>query len=263
MAELKIPTVQIVAIGTELVLGRIQDTNSFWLSQQLTELGAEVRRITVLPDAIEEVIPVLQGAADAGTDFVVVTGGLGPTPDDMTVEALATWLGEGTYEEPSLLADYMRRRQMSEEELSPGLRKMATVPESAIVWASPAGWAPCIQVSKAGTTFFVMPGPPREMEALFDRYVATAISESLEIKSAAQRIFVNMSESEVSPFIEKAMELYPGLYAKAYVALRSDTHLPVDFVARAASDREARRILSEAIDRFSANVKELGKDIHY
>lgn len=263
MAELKVPTVQIVAIGTELVLGRIQDTNSFWLSQQLTELGAEVRRISVLPDVIDEVIPVLQEAAAAGANFVVVTGGLGPTPDDMTVEALATWLGEGTYEEPSLLADYMRRRQMSEAELSPGLRKMATVPESAIVWASPAGWAPCIQVTKASTTYFVLPGPPREMEALFDRYVATAISESLEIRSAARRIFVNMSESEVSPFIEEAMEQLPGLYAKAYVALRSDTHLPVDFVARASSDREARGILSEAIDRFSAEVKALGKDIHY
>ena len=69
MTGLKVPTVQIIAIGTELVLGRIQDTNSFWLSQQLTELGAEVRRITVLPDVLEEVIPVLQGAADDKADF--------------------------------------------------------------------------------------------------------------------------------------------------------------------------------------------------
>ena len=263
MSDAQIPTVQIVAIGTELVLGRIQDTNSFWLSQQLTDLGAEVRRITVLPDDLDEVIPALQGTADDGTDFVVVTGGLGPTPDDMTVEAFARLLGEGTYEDRDLLDDYMRRRQMSEEELSPGLRKMATVPESAIVWASPAGWAPCIQVRKAETTFFILPGPPREMEALFDRYVATAISESLEIKSAARRLFVNMSESECSPLIEEAMQRYPGLYAKAYVALRSDTHLPVDFVARASSDREARTMLSDAIDLFSAGVKALGKDIHY
>ena len=263
MTGLKVPTVQIIAIGTELVLGRIQDTNSFWLSQQLTELGAEVRRITVLPDVLEEVIPVLQGAADDNADFVVVTGGLGPTPDDLTVEAVARWLGEGTYQEPSLLEDYMRRRQISEDELSTGMRKMATVPESAIVWASPAGWAPCIQVSKAGSTYFILPGPPREMEALFDRYVATSISESLEVKSAARRLFVNMSESDVSPLIEDAMEQFPGLYAKAYVALRSDTHLPVDFVARAASDREARQMLSDAIDRFSAEVKAMGKDIHY
>ena len=263
MAELRVPTVQIVAIGTELVLGRIQDTNSFWLSQQLTDLGAEVRRITVLPDILEEVIPALQGAADNGVDFVVVTGGLGPTPDDLTVEALAKLLGEGTYEDRSLLEDYMRRRQVDEDELGPGLRKMATVPESAVVWASPAGWAPCIQIKRMETTFFVLPGPPREMEALFDRYVATAISESLEIKSAARRVFVNMSESECSPLIEEAMERFPGLYAKGYVALRSDTHMPVDFVARAASDREARRMLSDAIDLFSAGVKGLGKDIHY
>jgi molybdenum cofactor synthesis domain-containing protein len=263
MTEPKIPTVQIVAIGTELVLGRIQDTNSFWLSQQLTELGADVRRITVLPDTLDEIIPVLQGIAEEGTDFVVVTGGLGPTPDDLTVEAFAKLLGEGTYQDPDLLEDYMRRRQIGESELSPGLRKMATVPESAVVWASPAGWAPCIQVINAGTTYYVLPGPPREMEALFDRYVATAISESLEIRSAARRVFVNMSESEVSPLIEEAMVKYPGLYAKGYVALRTDTHMPVDFVARASSDREARTMLSDAIDQFSAEVKNLGKDIHY
>lgn len=263
MTDLKVPTVHIVAIGTELVLGRIQDTNSFWLSQQLTELGADVRRITVLPDILDEVIPALQGAADSGVDFVIVTGGLGPTPDDLTVEAFAKLLGEGTYEDQGLLEDYMRRRQMSEEELSPGLRKMGTVPESAVVWASPAGWAPCIQVKQLETTYFVLPGPPREMEALFDRYVATAISDSLEIKSAARRVFVNMSESECSPFIEEAMQQFPGLYAKAYVALRSDTHMPVDFVARASSDREARSMLSDALDLFSAGVKGLGKDIHY
>ena len=263
MADLKVPTVQIVAIGTELVLGRIQDTNSFWLSQQLTELGAEVRRITVLPDVLAEVIPALQGAAESGVDFVVVTGGLGPTPDDLTVEAFARLLDEGTYQDQSLLEDYMRRRQMTEDELTPGLRKMATVPESAVVWASPAGWAPCIQVKQLETTFFVLPGPPREMEALFDRYVATAISESLEIRSAARRVFVNMSESEISPLIEEAMQRFPGLYAKGYVALRSDTHLPVDFVARATSDREARQVLSDAIDGFSSGVKALGKDIHY
>ena len=90
-----------------------------------------------------------------------------------------------------------------------------------------------------------------------------SISESLEVKSAARRLYVNMSESEVSPLIEDAMEQFPGLYAKAYVALRSDTHLPVDFVARAASDREARQMLSDAIDQFSAEVKAMGKDIHY
>lgn len=263
MTDPRIPTVQIVAIGTELVLGRIQDTNSFWLSQQLTELGAEVRRITVLPDILDEVIPALQEATDNGTNFVVVTGGLGPTPDDLTVAAFAGLLGEGTYEDRSLLEDYMRRRQVTEAELTPGLRKMATVPESAVVWASPAGWAPCIQVKQSETTFFVLPGPPREMEALFDRYVATAISESLEIKSAARRVYVNMSESEISPLIEEAMQHFPGLYAKGYVALRSDTHLPVDFVARASSDREARRVLSDALDRFSTGVKALGKDIHY
>ncbi len=263
MTDPKIPTVQIIAVGTELVLGRIQDTNSFWLSQQLTELGADVQRITVLPDTLEEVVPVLQGAADDGANFVVVTGGLGPTPDDLTVEAFARLLGEGTYQDQGLLEDYMRRRQIGEDELSEGLRKMATVPESAVVWASPAGWAPCIQVRKAETTYFILPGPPREMEALFDRYVATAISESLEIKSAARRLFVNMSESEISPLIEEAMQQYPGLYAKGYVALRTDTHMPVDFVARAASDRDARSMLSGAIDQFSAGVKALGKDIHY
>src|SRR5262249_27905892 len=87
------PGVEIFSIGTELVMGRIQDTNAFWMAQELVGLGALVRRITVLPDDLDTIVEALAGAVQRQTDVVLTSGGLGPTPDDLTVHALAALVG--------------------------------------------------------------------------------------------------------------------------------------------------------------------------
>ncbi len=88
-----IPEVEIFAIGTELVLGRIQDTNSFWMSSQLSELGAHVNRMTILGDEISQIVEAINTALQMKNRFVIVSGGLGPTPDDLTSTALAQVFG--------------------------------------------------------------------------------------------------------------------------------------------------------------------------
>ncbi|HEY5867973.1 MAG TPA: molybdopterin-binding protein, partial [Candidatus Tectomicrobia bacterium] len=82
------PEVEIFSLGTELVMGRIQDTNALWMAQELVDLGALMRRITVLPDDVDGIVEALEGAVHRHTDVVLTSGGLGPTPDDLTVQAL-------------------------------------------------------------------------------------------------------------------------------------------------------------------------------
>src|ERR1051325_9933248 len=85
--------VEIFSIGTELLIGRIQDTNSYWLSQQVTELGATMARVTIIGDDRSTIIRSLEAAVKRGSRTVITTGGLGPTPDDLTVECVAELLG--------------------------------------------------------------------------------------------------------------------------------------------------------------------------
>src|SRR5215207_379163 len=141
---------EIMSIGTELLLGRIQDTNSFWLAQQIAELGGAVQRITIVGDDQSTIAGALRDAVDRGARTVVTTGGLGPTPDDLTVAAVAELLDVGTVVDRPTIADYLRRRGIGEEELSPALIAMATVPEGTAAFPSPAGWAPLIRADVGG-----------------------------------------------------------------------------------------------------------------
>src|SRR4030095_2362956 len=123
------PTVEIFSIGTELVMGRIQDTNSFWMAQELVALGAAMCRITVLPDELDAIVQALAQAVARRSAVVLTSGGLGPTPDDLTVQALSTLVGvQAVVHEPTLDAYVRRRNLCGRGELTPALLRMATVP---------------------------------------------------------------------------------------------------------------------------------------
>src|SRR5919199_3559090 len=159
--------VELFSIGTELLLGRIQDTNSYWLAQQASSLGATIARITIVGDDRAVILGALHDAVERGARTIITTGGLGPTPDDLTVECVAELFGVGTTVYRPALKDFMRRRLIGEDEITPALRRMATVPEGADVLLNPAGWAPCLRLRRGDTTFFLLPGPPQEMQAVF------------------------------------------------------------------------------------------------
>lgn len=256
------PTIELFSIGTELTIGRIQDTNAHWLAQQIAQLGGNLRRMTIVSDDLDDIIRAIDNAAQRETRIIIITGGLGPTPDDMTVEAVCRIIGISSIVHETILADFMRRRDIkARADATPPMLKMATVPEGAEAFQNHAGWAPCIKVSHGASTLFILPGPPREMEALFNGYVAEFISESVQTKNAALRVMVDMSESEVSPLLESVMKTYPTTYLKAYVAMRQsvDQWLPVDIVATGKDAADAQHILNNAVTCFSDLVTEHGK----
>ncbi|MCC7106403.1 MAG: competence/damage-inducible protein A [Chloroflexi bacterium] len=255
---------EIFSIGTELVIGQIQDTNSFWMAQQLTSLGARVQRITILPDDGQAITTALEHAMKRGARTVITSGGLGPTADDLTVECLSELLGVGTVVDRPTILDYLKRRDLREEELTPALVKMATVPEGSEALLNPAGWAPCIRAVRGETTFFVLPGPPPELEALFGRYLESYFSAEASGRSVVQRVYVNMWESEVSPLLIKMMDVVPGTYGKGYIALaRNQERLPVDIVAHGDSAEEAREKLNRAVDLLASLVVDVGRELSF
>ncbi|HEY7062254.1 MAG TPA: competence/damage-inducible protein A [Chloroflexota bacterium] len=253
--------VEIFSIGTELLIGRIQDTNSFWLAEQASALGAEIARITIVGDDRAVIVGALREAVARGARTVLTTGGLGPTPDDLTVECVAELAGVGTSVYRPALEDYMRRRLISEEELTPALYRMATVPDGCDVLLNPAGWAPCMRLRHEATTFFLMPGPPKEMQAVFDRYLRAYFGSGSAGHSLARRVYVNMHEGEVAPYARQVMDAVPGTYIKGYIALSNQQRLPLDVVVRGADEAAAQANLERAVSMLTEFVAGAGRQV--
>jgi len=137
---------------------------------------------------------------------------------------------------------------------------MATIPDGSTAYPSPAGWAPLVRSVVDGCTIMSMPGPPREMEAVFARYLEEYFSSGEGAhRAVTQRVYVDMWESEVSPMLQQVMAEVPGTYCKGYIALSNQRFLPIDVVTRGADDEEAQAGLSKALDILERLVGETGR----
>jgi nicotinamide-nucleotide amidase len=164
-------TAQLLSVGTELTLGETQDTNSGHLARELTAFGVEVQRITALPDVLGEVAEAFEQALER-VDLVISTGGLGPTPDDLTREAIAAACRLETHVDPELetwLRDLFERRGLV---MSDTNRKQAWLVEGATALPNDNGTAPGWWVDRPdGRVVIALPGPPREMEPIWRQQV--------------------------------------------------------------------------------------------
>jgi nicotinamide-nucleotide amidase len=208
----------VVVTGTEVLTGRVRDTNGPWLADRLLELGIELAHITICGDRPEDMEAQLRFQADQGCDVIVTSGGLGPTADDLTMEVVARFCGRPLEHDPELeeriqaivrplLARYPR---IDEKALKEGSRKQATVPEGAVI-IEPAGTAPGAVVTPAGAdrpVIVVLPGPPRELHAMWPAAVATeefqrATSDRVAYDQRMLRLF-GMPESEIAETLRVA-----------------------------------------------------------
>ena len=254
--------VEILAIGTELVSGLILDTNSHWLAGEISVAGGDVRRITALADDLETLVAELRAAVHRRARVVITTGGLGPTPDDLTVEAVARLTGSKIDTPHEVLADYARRRGISLDEASTSPRiKMGSVPSAAHVRLNPVGWAPCFTVQVGESSIWCMPGPPREVEGCFTTHVQPVLEQLFAGQSARLRVFIDAHESDTSPLMQAVMRRHPSTYLKAYVGLSNDRGLPVDIVVRSTDGVAPDTLLQQAYDEFSAVAAESGKTV--
>jgi nicotinamide-nucleotide amidase len=167
----------IVVTGNEVLNGRIQDGNGPWISERLAELGVEVASIIVVADRPDDLESALGYMEAEGMDLVVTSGGLGPTADDLTAEVVAKFAGRELVLDESMeqkiariLRDFARRLRLDEDALQAANRKQAMVPEGATT-IDPAGTAPGLVVPAENLTVIVLPGPPRELQAMWEEAI--------------------------------------------------------------------------------------------
>ena len=169
--------VEIITIGDEILIGQIVDTNSAFISKQLNSIGVKVFQITSIQDDREHILNALNEAKDR-VDLVLVTGGLGPTKDDITKETFCEFLGDTLVENQQVLANIKRifKTYIGREPLPSNLSQ-AMVPSSATILNNNHGTAPGMWMEKDDTVFVSMPGVPYEMKYLLTHEVIPRITK--------------------------------------------------------------------------------------
>jgi nicotinamide-nucleotide amidase len=200
---------EIIAVGSEMLTPYRFDTNSLFLTGQLNELGIPVRMKSVVSDAMPELTSALRSALDRA-DLVIVTGGLGPTDDDLTREAVASVLGLELVEHAPTVEAIRRRFELRGVKM-PGInRRQALAPAGARQLANPRGTAPGLWIDAGGRVLVLLPGPPRELQPMFTEQVAPEIARRAPGRRLRRRVIkvTGRSESQVE---EVAQPIYAPL----------------------------------------------------
>jgi nicotinamide-nucleotide amidase len=237
---------EIIAIGDELTTGQRLDTNSQWLSQRLTELGIEVAFHTTVGDDLDDNVAVFRVAIDRA-DFVVATGGLGPTADDLTREAMATAAGVDLVQDDAALAHIhalfaRRARSMPKSNL-----RQAQFPRGSRVIPNPHGTAPGVDMtierpSRPPCRLFALPGVPAEMFAMWEGTVAPAIAAAQPIHRITRHRRIKCFgtgeshlEAMLPDMIRRGREPLVGItVSDATITLRITASGPTDDACQAA-----------------------------
>ena len=200
----------IVTVGNELVSGDIDNTNGSWLARRLAGLGVEVALIAVLRDEIEEVASFVREQS-AAVDVVLVTGGLGGTPDDLTREGIAAAFGVPQVEQPDV-AGQLRERFHRDPEYA---ARWAQLPEGSRALVNPLGGAPGFAIANV----YVLPGLPAEMEAMFETLVD-------ELRAGAPigswRRTYRTTESRIAAVLVAMGERHPAVLVGSYPSFRPE-----------------------------------------
>jgi nicotinamide-nucleotide amidase len=210
----------IVVTGTEVLTGRVSDRNGPWLSEALREVGVDHAYTLIVGDRREDMDEALRFLAARGVDVIITSGGLGPTADDLTAEVVGAFAGRPMILDEALeerIAEILRPLMTRWPDLDPEAiraanRKQAVVPQGATV-LEPVGTAPGLVVAvDGGPTIVVLPGPPRELHAMWPAAVAAdafraAVSGAVELRQEMLRLF-GIPESEIAETLRLAEDAH-------------------------------------------------------
>ncbi|HZY44078.1 MAG TPA: competence/damage-inducible protein A, partial [Anaerolineae bacterium] len=171
---------EILATGSELLLGEIVDTNSAFIARKLREIGLNLFYKTIVGDNAERMIEALQIALNR-SDVIITTGGLGPTVDDVTRSAVARAIKAELEFRPDLLEQIEARFRAYNVPMSVNNKQQAYIPAGATPIHNPVGTAPCFSVEYQGKLIISLPGVPREMEYLIEYAVLPFLKEKLDL----------------------------------------------------------------------------------
>lgn len=242
-------TVELISVGTELLLGNIVNTNAAYLAEKCADLGLSCFYQTVVGDNEERLTAVLETALGR-SDTVILSGGLGPTEDDLTKETAAKVMGRNLYmHEPSKqsIQAYFKRRNL---ELTDNNWKQAMMPEGAVVVENENGTAPGVIIEDGEKKVILLPGPPNELVPMFEKsiipYLAGGNSEIIYSQTVK---ICGVGESKAETMVKDMIDAQSNPTIAPY-AKNCEVHLRV--TAKAADEKEAKKLVKPTIKELKS-----------
>ena len=241
---------ELISVGTEILLGDILNTNVQYLSKALASLGIGVTHHSTVGDNKQRLLDALE-TAFTRCDAVILTGGLGPTPDDLTKETCAEYFGKELYLDDKILEEIESYFKLKNIPMPESNKKQALVPEGSIILENNNGTAPGFIMEKDGKIIVILPGPPKEMVPMYHESVEPYLRKFTNeiILSKNIRTF-GIGESAMSELVEDLLEgSNPTVapYAKSGEALLRVT-------AKAQSEEDAKKLMIPVIDEIKSRL---------
>ena len=231
---------EILAFGTEILMGETVDINSAHIAARLPALGVDLHTVTIMADEMDEMVATLHKGMER-SDVIICTGGLGPTKDDITREAIAKAFGEKIEVDPDLVADMKRYFQGQGQDMPSTNLKQATRIPSVTILPNPRGTAPGWWAEKDDTIIIAMPGVPSEMTMMWEQQAAPRLKKRSQGTVIISRTFktIGLGEAAVGEQVGSLFgqeNPYLGIYAR-----QDGIHLRI--ISRAATEPEARALM--------------------
>ena len=239
---------EIIAVGSEMLTPGKTDTNSLWLTQELNDLGVEVVAKFIIGD---DRARLAETVADASrrSEILIVTGGLGPTEDDVTRDAVATALGRGLTYREELFEDIQERFRRIGRQLAEINKRQAFVIDGADPLPNDRGTAPGQWIEVNGHVIMLLPGPPREMKAMWEQQCRERLRAMLP-KQAIRTLFwriAGMAESDVDQLISPVYTEYTN---PVTTILAGPSDIQIHLRARCQTEDEAQALLDQVAGRI-------------
>ena len=251
---------ELISVGTEILLGNIVNTNSAYLSEKCALLGLNVYYQDVVGDNEGRMRDVICTALNR-SDVVILTGGLGPTEDDITKEVTADLMGMPLEEDShsrKLIDKYLKEHEKNnpQRRITKNNYKQAMVPKGAIVLDNHNGTAPGLILEKKGKTAILLPGPPNEMKPMFEEYIVPYLQKNQPEIIVSQMVKISgIGESQVAEEIQDLIESQTNPTIAPY-AKTGEVHLRV--TASAENEKACKKLIKPVVKelkkRFGENI---------
>jgi molybdenum cofactor synthesis domain-containing protein len=256
--------VAIITVGNEILDGIILDTNTRWIIERLKLLGLMVKEVITVRDDVSEIAKAINRAATDGCSFIITSGGLGPTHDDMTLKGVAEafHLPLEVNEEALVIvarqyAALHDRGIIGSDEITDARRKMAVFPLGARPLDNRVGGAPGVLLRRCGVEVVSLPGVPHELMWIFDNQLVSHLSKYIDGVYYEEVLSLPLrDESTIAPLIDEAMRQVPGVWIKSLVKPYGERGIKFWISARGTEKTE----LEIKVKRAAETLVQLAKE---
>lgn len=252
-----------------MLIGRVVNTNANWLAKKITEIGGFVRRITDVRDDLSEISSAVREALKRDTEWIITSGGLGPTFDDMTLIGVAKAikrpikLNKQAYQMiVEKYKDMFERGIIKSLEITPERRKMAELPAGAIPLRNRVGTAPGVLVKFGRQRIACLPGVPAELMDIFENELLPIIQKSIKRTYTVEKILIakDIIESALAPAIKEVISRHPTVYIKSHPKGRESgvSIIELHLTATAPSSERIEIEIEQAVQELKEKIVALG-----